>query len=575
MFLVAFTKNQISQNFQKVQIEEIKNHPFIITVVTDNNFSKYVSLKNGFSVLESFNFSSLENRKVVFSHGDYTEQDNSFRLYRSMISGKPLFYTSNVKGEFYCSTHISLLRAAGIPIEEDVSVLPEFFIYRHVMPPKTLYKNIKRFLMGEQLLIKLENDKCVIHPMTYYIPPQENYQIKSITEGAAELYHYLSETLKRLEPVKGETTVLLSGGIDSSVISNLYKKIFARNTSYSTGYPFESPGLNDEKKYALSAGKALQMDHRYYEPSSQEFLTGVIEAIFHAEEPIQHLQSVLLHLLWKNEIPTEQRIIICAQGAGSTFGYNEIFYFNELRKKLLYRLLINNSSLSLLKMISKVVPWKRGFVDFIEKFHRNYPLDHPENPIWSWMKFGSWDWVNTYFNIRNESIIKERYEFIKNFVNLSFYDIWARYSLYGDEDVILGIWSKIGEGNKKIIYFSYYDIDVMNYAFSIPWRLKLQKYRILTKEIAHQSNLPSFIIKRQKLGFSVNSLDWAKRGGIFEPLVLIAAKVFDEREIRRMQTSDSMEVMTFWNIINYSIWRRLYINNEPLDVLLEELNNTT
>jgi len=573
MFLIAITKNEISQNFKNVQLDELKIHPFIITVITDNVLSKYIPIENDFSLIETPYISSLDGSNIIFSQVIYRQQDRSFAIGRSTISGRPIFYTIGAKGDFYCSSHISLLRTAGVPIEEDKTTLPEFFIYRYIMPPKTLYKNINRFLLGEQLLIRLENNKCVIHQMTHYIPPKENQQITSIIEGASELYKYLSETLKRLEPVKEETTLLLSGGMDSSTICPIYKKIFNHDTSYSTGYSFESPGLNAEKRYALSAAQALEMNHRYYEPSPQEFLTGVIEAIFHAEEPVHHLQSVLLHLLWKNEIPKEQRIILCAQGAGSTFGYNELFYLNEKRKKLLYRLLITNSTLSLLKTISKMVGRGGGLVDIIEKFYHDYPLNHSENPIWSWMDFGSWNWVRTYFNVTADQIIKERYEFIKEFSTMSMYDIWSRYSLYGDEDVTLAIWSKIGEGNKKIIFFPYYDSDVLNYAFSIPWQLKLQSHRVLTKEIARQSELPKFIINRPKLGFSVNSLEWAKRGGIFEPLVSIASKIFDEREIRQMQTSsDSRKVQTFWNILNYSIWKRLHIYNEPLDVLLEELN---
>ena len=575
MFLVAITKDEISQNFKNVQIEELKIHPFFITVVTDNVLSKYSHNEDGFSIIESPYFSSSEIGNIIFSQGTYRQQDRSFTISRFTMSGRPIFYTNNTRGDFYCSTHISLLRTAGVSIEEDKKVLPEFFIYRHIMPPKTLYKNIKRLLMGEQLLIRLENNKCVIHSINHYIPPRENQQITSITEGAAELYKYLSETLKNLEPAKDETTLLLSGGMDSSTICTIYKKIFGHDTSYSTGYPFEKPALNAEKRYALSAAQALEMNHSYYEPSSQEFLTGVIEAIFHAEEPVHHLQSVLLHLLWKNEIPREQRIILCAQGAGSTFGYNELFYLNEKRKKLLYRLLVTNTSLSLLKMISKMVGQGKGLVDTMERLHRDYPLNHSKNPIWSWMDFGSWNWVRTYFNLTEDQIIRERYEFIKEFASMSMYDIWSRYSLYGDEDVTLAIWSKIGEGNKKIIYFPYYDLDVLNYAFSIPWQLKLKGYRVLTKEIARQGKLPKFIINRPKLGFSVNSLEWVKRGGIFEPLVSIASKVFDESEIPQMQTSsDSRKVQTFWNMLNYSIWKRLHINNEPLDALLEELNIT-
>jgi asparagine synthase (glutamine-hydrolysing) len=570
MFLISITKNEISQNFKNIYLEELKVPPFVITIATDGNFSKYFSYNHGFSVIESPFFSTSEDNKIIFSHVSYTSQDRSLIIRRSTISGRPIFYTIDSKGNFFCSTHISLLRTAGVAIEENTTVLPEFYIYRHIMPPNTMYKNIYRLLLGERLRVRFDNGKCIIHPIDYYIPPQENQKIISVSQSVKELYSHLNEIINRLNPAKKEIALLLSGGLDSSIISTIYKKNFCSNNSFSTGYHFESPTLNDEKKYAITAANALGMNHRYYESTSEEFLNGVIESIFYAEEPLHHLQSVLLHLLWKNGIPNEQRIVLCAQGAGSTFGYNEIFYLNEKRKRFLYRLILSNLSLSILKRISTLLNKGGGYIDILEKLHKEYPLNSSKNAMWSWMDFGCWSWVCSYFHVTEDQIVRDRYEWIKNLECMSMYNLWSRYSLYGDEDITLAIWSKIGEGNKKVIYYPFYDFDVLNCAFSIPWNLKLQPPRVLTKELAHMSNLPSFIIDRPKLGFSVNSLEWAKKDGIFEPLVSIASKVFDEREIRKMQTiSDSRKVQTFWNMLNYAIWKRLHINNEPLDALIK------
>jgi len=572
MFLVAITKHAIAQNFNNMHFEELNTHPFIITIITDNIFAKYLPLEEGFSVIESPFFPKRKDEQIIFTQGFYHQKNRSFEINRSTISGRPIFYCINPQGEFYCSTHISLLRRAGIPIAEDPTTLPEFFIYRHIMPPRTLYKNIKRILIGGKLVVRLVSDKATIYSITYYSPPTENKHIKSIQESAAELQKHLIEILHRLQSVKQETTVLLSGGIDSSVISQIYKKILNLNNSYSTGYPFES-GTNFEKRYAISAAETLEMNHEYYEPSTEEFLTGIVEAISYAEEPLHHLQSVLLHLLWKNKIPKEKRIILCAQGAGTTFGHNQILYLYQKRRQLLYRLSINNLSLSILKKLSNVTEKGRPFIEIIDKLHHDFPFTHPENPIWSWMDYGSWEWTQTYFKVTKDQIIKERDEIIKEFSQMSFYDIWSRYSLYGDEDVTLAIWSKIGEGNNKTIYYPYYDTNVLDYAFSIPWRLKLRKPRVLTKELAHQIQLPTFIINRPKHGFGITSLKWAKQGDVFEPLIPVVSKIFDEQEIRKVQNINNRRAsQTFWNMVNYSIWKKICINNEPLEALLEELD---
>jgi len=571
MFLVAITKEEISQNFQNVTIEEQKIHPFLITVITDDFLSKYIPEENGFSVIESPLMQYSNFRDIIFSRAKFNKNDNSFIILQSIISGRPIYYTINSIGDFYCSTHISMLRKAGVQIKEDPSVLPEFFIYRHVMPPKTLYKNIKKILIGGQLKIELKNDKCLVKSIDKYTLPEKNKQIKSIGNSAAETYSYLLESIKSLDVAKDEIAILLSGGIDSSIISTICKDIFAINKSYSTGYPFESPNLNVEKKYALSAAEALGMDHHYYEPDSQEYLSGLIEAISLAEEPVHHLQSVLAHLLWKNEIPSNEKIVLCGQGRGTTFGDNHFLYINENRDRAVFRLLSTKPSIHILKMISKVMGRGEELVEIMKKSNHEYPLFNSENPIWSWMAHGNKNWACNYFNVTEEDIIRERYSFIKEFSDMSINDIWSLYSLFGDEDVTLSIWSKIGEGNKRIIYFPFYDLNLLNYVFSIPWNLKLRKYNILAKELAHQSKLPEFIINRPKSSFGIRSRQWSIKGGVFEPLVPLASKVFEEKEIRKMQSSDPKKAMTFWNILNYSIWKRLCINNEPLEVLLEEI----
>lgn len=569
MFLIAITKNEISQNFQNINCEELKINPFLITVITDNFLSKYISTENGFSVIESPFLSKLDFNNIIFCQ--CTFNNNSLKLTQSIISGRPIYYTINSKGDFYCSTHISLLRKAGVAIEENSNVLPEFFIYRHIMPPNTLYKNIKKILIGGQLHIDLKNDKCTVKSVSHYNLIKMNQEIKSTTKSSIKIYNYLLESIKRLEVGKDEIAMLLSGGIDSSIISTICKDIFKINKSYSTGYPFELPRFDFEKRYAFSAAEALGINNNYYEPKSQEYLTGLIESISLAEEPVHHHQSVLLHLLWKNKIPANEKIILCGQGRGSTFGDNNFFYINENKNKGIYKLILTKPSIQILNIISKLTNKGEELVEILKKSKYDYQLINSKNPIWSWMAHGNKNWVCNYFNVTKEEIIKDRYNFIKEFCNMSIYDIWSLYSLFGDEDVTLSIWSKIGEGNKKIIYFPFYDINLLNYVFSIPWNLKLEKRNILGKEMARQAKLPEFIINRPKRSFGIHSRQWSKKGGTFEPLIPLASKVFDEKDIRKLQSSDLEKAMTFWNILNYSIWKRLYINNEPLEVLLEEL----
>ena len=273
---------------------------------------------------------------------------------------------------------------------------------------------------------------------------------------------------------------------------------------------------------------------------------GFLEAISLAEEPLHHLQSVLLHLLFKKGVPQDKKIIVHGQGAGFSFGnvINYLYRKDKIITKLFSKHPLKEIYISLSKLSGK-----RGHIQSLKQSTLTYSLFDPRNPIWAWHNFGSERWTCDYFNVTDRDIIERRYDFIKQFDNKSIYDLWSLYSFLGDEDITLPIWSKLGEGNNKILYTPFYDLNVLNYVFSIPWKLKLKKPgNILRKEIARRSNIPEFIITRPKRGFGIRNEFWSEKGGVFEPLVPLASKVFDEKQIRDMQSLDPKKAMTFWNI---------------------------
>ena len=215
----------------------------------------------------------------------------------------------------------------------------------------------------------------------------------------------------------------------------------------------------------------------------------------------------------------------------------------------------------------------RNYIDILNKYNSEVPLYDPNNPIWSFEEYGSKKWACEYFNVTEGDLNKSQYESIKHMKGRSIYDIWTFYSLLADEDITASIWAKIGCGSNKILFYPYYDIDTQNYVLSIPWKLKLKHNNILKKQIAQYCNIPRFIVSRPKSGFGINPKRWSLKGGVFEPLIPLASKVFNEKQIRDMQSPDPKKAMIFWNMLNYSIWKRLCINNEPLEILLEELNS--
>jgi asparagine synthetase B (glutamine-hydrolysing) len=573
LFLIAITRSEIASNFQYYNLEVSKRDSSIITVVTDNFLSKLISEPDGFSIIESPIISNENLGSIVLSQVKFNDVDSVLEISRSTLSGRAIYYQIDSKGNLFCSTHISMLRKAGVKIEENPSVLPEFFVYRYVMPPQTLYKNVMQLVGGSRLQIKLFNGKCKVASASQFMLPKEKKELKSVKNISKQVADYLTKCIQPLSPCRDRLVVLLSGGLDSSILFKTCQTTLGIDTTCSTGYPFEDPRNNVEKEYALSAAEALQAKHEYYEPTNSEYLRGFVEAVSAAEEPIHHLQSVVIYLLFKKGLARSKNIVVSGFGADGCWGWT-LLEAMHLSSRKLFKLLLSPPMVRLFRFASKVT--RRGglFIDTSVKWKvsQNCSLQDPNHIIWDSYKYGSEDWVCENLNVSRHDIIKDRYNAIKSMEGRSIYDVISFYDFLSETSVSHSIWSKLGESQHKILLNPYTYSDLLSYSYTVPWDLKLRTHKSILRWTARQYGIPEFIISRPKSGFNIRAKGWAERGGIFDSLIPLASKVFDENQIRNLQSSNLEKAMTFWNILNYSIWKRLCINNESADVLLEELD---
>lgn len=571
MFLVALTRDGVAQNFQSFKVEEFNLHSSKATVITDNLLSDFVTESDGFSVIESPLISTSDFRNIIFLKVTYNNKNDSFNILKSTISGRPIYYHINSAGEFFCSTHISLLRSAGVPIKENTNVLPEFFIYRFVMPPNTLYKDIFQLFTGDQLQIKIKYNKAAISGIYHYIPPEPEDK-KNINLVIDQTYNYLNNSVETLDPLNKKISVMLSGGLDSSILFKICQKNFKTDTTFATGFPFENPKNNIEKEYSLSAASLFKTKHLFLDMTSENYLHGFLESIAKAELPVHHLQSVPIYLLFK-KIPDANNIVISGLGADDLFGTITQYNQFHVERSFLFKLFVKYVKSKYIKYL----------LDFIKKDWHNYamiqenyrkstiPIADTDNLIWSISAHGSEEWTTHHFNITKEDIIRYRYNEFKKFHDRSIYDIISLWLFLGSASTTQAIWSKLGESENKILYYPYTHIDLINYAFSIPWDVKLKKPKNILRFVAHKLDIPEEIINRQKSGFGIKPELWAQKGGTFESLLPLTKKSFNEYEIRNIQSSDLKKAMTYWNMLNYSIWKRICIDNEPVEALLEEI----
>ena len=336
----------------------------------------------------------------------------------------------------------------------------------------------------------------------------------------ARTYLTLKSAIEDLIQIKDNVAALLSGGLDSSRLFKYSQNFLDLNDSFSTVFPFEKSSDNYEKSYALSAADTFHSKHHLCEFSTDEYLFGLLDAIKLAEIPVHHLQSVLLQLLFKNSLAAKNQVIISGEGADGIFGNDFHNIINKWDKRKIINKMANKSIIrNPLYITSKLLGRGKGYINVLEAGENmEKGLDDCTNILYSIGQFGDKNWIKKYFNIDFNDIIESRYNAIKKYESTSYYNKISILSILGGGSATQQIWSKLGEGNHKILYYPYYNEEVIKMSFNIPWRIKLAKPKNVLRQVANKLKIPDFIIDRRKSSFGIDPSKWACGDGVFEPL---------------------------------------------------------
>ncbi len=561
------------------------------TLLTDEFYSHLVSKEKLLCLYESLSpiediptkneqvLKTLSDDSLVLSYVVCDVYNREIYISRKLSAGRPFYYyISSQKDLLCCSSHIRILRDAGVPIAENRDILPEFLSYSFVMPPNFLLKDIMKIEAGEQIKLSFHKTSIEIDASLKYMPPPDTR--RKLAERSAAINHsstgneeigLLAQQISRIleddilrvsKRTDCKLIMPLSGGLDSSVLAKIALEHELISETFSTGYPFVDGHENMEKNYATTAAEAFGTQHRYYETTTQNYLKSFIFSIYECEEPHQYLQSGLFHLFFREGLP-KGGLLLSGQGADGIFGL-PIHY--KLHTK--YGSIANAFSPSFARKALKRLVGLTGRCETLYRFSEGKmnPLSS-DSIIWTINQNANESWICEHFGVTRDHIVKNRLRIMDRYREFDLFDQITIINLLGNV-VSKSSWSKLAEvaGNK--IFYPYMRKNLVDFCLSIPWALKLSEPKFILRYLARNLRIPEFIVSRPKSGLAVDRMIWAAPGGIFEPFLSICKDDFDLKELRKLQTGDLNSAWTFWNILNYSIWKSIIVKgNHPSDLL--------
>lgn len=241
-------------------------------------------------------------------------------LARDRLGIKPLYYAHTPAHFRFASTPQALLAAGEVDTSIDPVALHHQFTLHAVIPaPRTIYNGVRKLAPGTTLTIDPQGKHHTKHYWDF------SAQRPPLARTEADWTEAIHEALrlavkKRLEIADVKVGVLLSGGLDSSLLVALLAEQGVHDLmTFSVGFEDQPEERGNEFEYSDAVAAQYATRHHKYLIPNGEVLTRLPEAIHAMSEPMVGQDTVAFYLL-AEQVSKTVKVVQSGQGADEVFG---------------------------------------------------------------------------------------------------------------------------------------------------------------------------------------------------------------------------------------------------------------
>jgi asparagine synthase (glutamine-hydrolysing) len=484
-------------NFPELKTE-LKSYGHIFKTQSDTEVIVHGYKQWGIDVLNHLN--------GMFGLAIWDEKNKRLILARDRMGIKIVYYKIE-DGLLYFGSEIRAI-LAGLNKKPDINpaAVNLFLRYRYTPAPHTIYKGIQKLAAGTCLIV--ENGNVELKRWWNYEPQPFDPVPKEaqVKEELLELYRQAVKSHLLSDVPLG---ILLSGGVDSSMLLALMNEFGKNWKSFTVGYgkSFHDDELDDAKETA----DIFKSSHYSVEINQERFEETLSKIIASVEEPIASSSIVpMYHVCQKAR--QEVKVALMGQGPDELFGG----YTRHLGVQ--YGKYWRSMPGTLRKPISKVL----SLLPRNESIRRGlYSLEVPQRMIR----------YQQVFSVMSESLIdglfrdkvlpegtgdlildswKELETLIEKTDDLGGFQYLEIRSSLPDELLMYG--DKLSMAHSLEVRVPYLDQKIVEYVERLPadYKIRFGNRKWIHKQVC-SDYLPKQIINRKKRGFAVNVVDkWFK-----------------------------------------------------------------
>lgn len=536
-FVIVFN-GEIYNHFDlrqyKLQDVQFKGH-------SDTETLLYGLIKYG------IDFASLLNGIFVFAFYDRLSGD--LIICRDQMGVKPIYYYHKGDDLFFAS-ELKALTMLGIDKTLDHVSISNYLYFLYSPGSDTPFKNVKKLAPGHFIRYNTKTPQDLDIQQYYEIPFNGSYSDVSLEEHIEILDQKLTEAVRRQMLSDVPVGFFLSGGLDSSAIVAMARKLFPDRPlscyTIDTGGGFD--GFADDLHYAKKAAEHLRVDLNIVK-AGIDIVKSFDEMIWHLDEPQADAAPLNVLNICRQSRQNGDTVLL-----GGTAG-DDLFSGYRRHQALAFEGLFNTLpkpvwklSENIIKKINSASATVRRMKKLVSEASKDSELRMAG--YYGWMddsdlhKLFRMDIRHELQNQHFSSLLLSSLQQIpleKNKLNQMLY--WDMKYFLTDHN--LNYTDKMSMATGVEVRVPFLDQDLVKYSTSVPPALKMKgrevKY-ILKKTM--EKYLPQEIIYRPKTGFGAPVRKW-----ITEDLQPMIKERLSKSELDR------------WNIFDYGEVQKLIVDN--------------
>ena len=263
----------------------------------------------------------LQRFNGMFAFAIWSRDQDRLFIARDRLGIKPLYFSHNAHFFRFASSLPALLHTPDIDSGLDPVALNFYLNFHSVVPaPHTMFRDIRKLPPGHCAWINPDGSLDLHQWWSLKMAQQPGDDQKTVADWKAELLQQLRSAVRRRNLAAVDVGVLLSGGVDSSLLVGLLAEFKTSPIeTFSIGFEAVGNEAGDEFQYSDLIANTYGTSHHKIQVPPDQMRDALPHAIAAMSEPMVSHDCVAFYML-AHEVRKHCRVVQSGQGADEILG---------------------------------------------------------------------------------------------------------------------------------------------------------------------------------------------------------------------------------------------------------------